>query len=84
MRITNVELLPITREIHWVILLFNYVRFLITIRIIFFFQWSFGVILWELTTLAQQPYVEIDPFEMSNYLEKGYRLFQPIGCPDEL
>lgn len=46
--------------------------------------WSFGVLLWELTTLAQQPYLEIDPFEMAAYLKDGYRLAQPINCPDEL
>ncbi|GLV43124.1 Derailed 2 [Carabus blaptoides fortunei] len=46
--------------------------------------WSFGVLLWELTTLAQQPYSEIDPFEMSVYLMEGYRLAQPVNCPDEL
>jgi len=40
--------------------------------------------LWELTTLAQQPYVEVDPFEMATYLRDGYRLAQPINCPDEL
>ncbi|XP_045481714.1 tyrosine-protein kinase Dnt-like [Harmonia axyridis] len=46
--------------------------------------WSFGVLLWELTTLAQQPYPEIDPQDMCNHLRNGYRLFQPVGCPDEL
>lgn len=46
--------------------------------------WSFGVLLWELTTLAQQPYLEIDPFEMAAYLKDGYRLAQPVNCPDEL
>ncbi|EEB20371.1 receptor tyrosine kinase, putative [Pediculus humanus corporis] len=46
--------------------------------------WSFGVLLWELTTLAQQPYLEVDPFEMAAYLRDGYRLTQPINCPDEL
>ncbi|KAK2578715.1 hypothetical protein KPH14_007791 [Odynerus spinipes] len=46
--------------------------------------WAFGVLLWELTTLAQQPYVEVDPFEMASYLRDGYRLAQPINCPDEL
>ncbi|XP_073991365.1 tyrosine-protein kinase Dnt isoform X2 [Rhodnius prolixus] len=46
--------------------------------------WSFGVLLWELTTLAQQPYVEIDPFEIAAYLRDGYRLSQPVNCPDEL
>ncbi|XP_071545509.1 tyrosine-protein kinase Dnt-like isoform X3 [Panulirus ornatus] len=46
--------------------------------------WMFGVLLWELTTLAQQPYIEVDPFEMAAYLRDGYRLAQPNNCPDEL
>lgn len=46
--------------------------------------WSYGVTLWELMTLGQQPYFEIDPFEMGAYLRDGYRLFQPINCPDKL
>ncbi|XP_076055894.1 tyrosine-protein kinase Dnt isoform X8 [Oratosquilla oratoria] len=46
--------------------------------------WMFGVLLWELITLAQQPYIEVDPFEMSAYLRDGYRLAQPHNCPDEL
>lgn len=49
-----------------------------------FFQWAFGVLLWELATLAQQPYAEVDPFEMADYLRDGYRLAQPVNCPDEL
>ena len=48
------------------------------------FQWAFGVVLWEVTTLAQQPYVEIDPFEVGRVLRDGYRLTQPVNCPDEL
>lgn len=47
-------------------------------------SWAFGVTLWELMTLGQQPYMEIDPFEMAAYLKDGYRLSQPINCPDEL
>ncbi|XP_076339966.1 tyrosine-protein kinase RYK-like isoform X2 [Tachypleus tridentatus] len=46
--------------------------------------WSFGVTLWELMTLGEQPYVEIDPFEMAASLRDGYRLSQPINCPDKL
>ncbi|XP_050432208.1 tyrosine-protein kinase Dnt [Adelges cooleyi] len=46
--------------------------------------WSFGVLLWELLTLCQQPYADIDPFEMSAYLQDGFRLNQPVNCPDEL
>lgn len=50
----------------------------------YFFQWAFGVTLWELMTLGQQPYTDIDPFEMAAYLQEGYRIAQPINCPDEL
>lgn len=46
--------------------------------------WSFGVIVWELMTLGQQPYLEVDPFEMALCLKDGYRLVQPVNCPDEL
>ncbi|XP_075197117.1 tyrosine-protein kinase RYK isoform X2 [Anomaloglossus baeobatrachus] len=46
--------------------------------------WAFGVTLWELMTLGQTPYVDIDPFEMAAYLKDGYRIAQPINCPDEL
>lgn len=46
--------------------------------------WAFGVTLWELMTLGQTPYVDIDPFEMAVYLKDGYRIAQPINCPDEL
>uniref|UniRef100_A0A8K9V7A7 Tyrosine-protein kinase RYK n=1 Tax=Oncorhynchus mykiss TaxID=8022 RepID=A0A8K9V7A7_ONCMY len=46
--------------------------------------WAFGVTLWELMTLGQTPYIDIDPFEMAAYLKDGYRIAQPINCPDEL
>jgi len=46
--------------------------------------WAFGVTLWELTTLAQQPYSDVDPFEMQAYLSADQRLSQPYNCPDEL
>ena len=35
-------------------------------------------------TLGQQPYADIDPFEMAAYLQEGYRIAQPHNCPDEL
>ena len=46
--------------------------------------WSFGVFLWELMTKAQQPFSDVDPFEMESYLNEGYRLHQPMNCPDQL
>lgn len=35
-------------------------------------------------TRAQQPFADIDPFEMEAYLLDGYRLHQPQNCPDQL
>jgi RYK receptor-like tyrosine kinase len=46
--------------------------------------WAFGVLMWELCTLAKQPFAEVDPFEMERYIRDGYRLAQPVNCPDEL
>nr|CAB3265842.1 tyrosine-protein kinase RYK [Phallusia mammillata] len=46
--------------------------------------WSFGVLLWELQSLAATPYMDIDDFEMADNLRDGYRLIQPINCPDHL
>ncbi|KAK7575936.1 hypothetical protein V9T40_012222 [Parthenolecanium corni] len=46
--------------------------------------WSFGVLIWEMMSLGQQPYEEIDPYEMDLYLKDGYRLAQPVNCPDDL
>ncbi|XP_076824424.1 tyrosine-protein kinase RYK-like isoform X2 [Clavelina lepadiformis] len=46
--------------------------------------WSFGVLLWEFQSLAAMPYGDIDDFEMADYLSEGFRLSQPINCPDSL
>jgi RYK receptor-like tyrosine kinase len=51
---------------------------------LFFIQWSFGVTLWEMMTLGLEPYSDIDPFEMASYLKQGYRVSQPVNCPNEL
>lgn len=34
--------------------------------------------------MAQQPYAEVDPFEMAAYLQEGFRIAQPLNCPNEL
>lgn len=46
--------------------------------------WSFGVLLWELVTLAEMPYEEVDCIELEAFLRDGFRLEQPVNCPDEL
>ncbi|XP_017476252.1 PREDICTED: tyrosine-protein kinase RYK isoform X2 [Rhagoletis zephyria] len=45
--------------------------------------WTLGVLFWELATLALTPFEEVDIFELSAYLSDGFRLGQPINCPDE-
>ena len=35
-------------------------------------------------TLGNQPYANIDAFEMLNFLKQGHRIAQPVNCPDEL
>ncbi|XP_031625418.1 tyrosine-protein kinase Dnt [Contarinia nasturtii] len=46
--------------------------------------WAFGVLMWELCTLARQPYQEINNDDMEQFLSEGFRLAQPVNCPDEL
>jgi len=46
--------------------------------------WGWGVAMWEILTRAQQPFPDVDPFEMEGYLVDGFRLHQPVNCPDQL
>lgn len=46
--------------------------------------WSFGVVLWELVTLAKAPYQAIDNSKMQQHLQAGHRLPQPNNCPYDL
>lgn len=46
--------------------------------------WSFGVVLWELVTLAKAPYQAIDNSKMEQHLQAGQRLPQPSNCPQDL
>jgi hypothetical protein len=48
------------------------------------FQWMFGVLLWELVTLAKQPYSGLEPYRIEEFLLKGNRLEQPMPCPQQL
>ncbi|XP_014217459.1 tyrosine-protein kinase receptor Tie-1-like [Copidosoma floridanum] len=46
--------------------------------------WSFGVVLWELFTLADVPYSDTEFEEMYQKLIKEYRLEQPIYASKDI
>ena len=42
--------------------------------------WSFGVLLWELTSFARAPYGALGPREIAEEVAAGNRLAQPVAC----
>ncbi|XP_058444154.1 protein sevenless isoform X2 [Malaya genurostris] len=46
--------------------------------------WAFGVLLWEIMTLGQQPYPARNNLEVLHYVRDGGRLTRPQDCPEEL
>ena len=45
---------------------------------------SFGVVLWEMVTLAAQPYQGLSNEEVLKYVSEGGIMKCPAGCPDRL
>ncbi|CAG0909615.1 unnamed protein product, partial [Cyprideis torosa] len=46
--------------------------------------WAFGVLLWEVMTLGEQPYQARNNIEVLNLVKSGRTLDKPDGCPEEL
>lgn len=46
--------------------------------------WSFGVLMWEVMTLGQQPYHGQTNWDVVNYVRRKGRLSKPDACPEEL
>ncbi|KAH8372645.1 hypothetical protein KR009_001911 [Drosophila setifemur] len=46
--------------------------------------WSFGVLLYEITTLGGMPYPSISPSDLLQLLRQGHRMKRPEGCTDEM
>jgi serine/threonine protein kinase len=46
--------------------------------------WSYGVVLWEMATLAAQPYPGFSNEEVLHYVKDGGILDKPEGCPARL
>ena len=46
--------------------------------------WSFGIIMYEVMVLGEQPYAGMSNDEVINYIRQGGILSQPTGCPFEM
>lgn len=46
--------------------------------------WSFGVVLWEISTMGASPYPGMQPENLFNMLKQGYRMTQPQGCSNHV
>ncbi|XP_076149806.1 insulin receptor a [Alosa pseudoharengus] len=46
--------------------------------------WSFGVVLWEISTLAEQPYQGLSNEQVLKFVMEGGYLDRPDNCPDRL
>ena len=46
--------------------------------------WSFGVVVWEVFTYGQQPYVGMTNEEVINFVTKQGTLEPPSGCPQKV
>jgi len=51
---------------------------------LFLFQWSYGIVLWELLTRGVTPYPDVESKDLKSYLEGGHRLKKPRQCPESL
>jgi len=45
--------------------------------------WSFGVLLWEIFTLAERPYTDMTAEASVNAVLRGYRLPRPERCNED-
>ncbi|XP_071947037.1 uncharacterized protein [Antedon mediterranea] len=45
--------------------------------------WSFGIVLYEISTLGEMPYTGMQSIEVVEKLKEGYRMEQPENCSNE-
>eukprot|EP00056_Hartaetosiga_gracilis_P016428 m.5000 g.5000 ORF g.5000 m.5000 type:complete len:591 (-) comp4094_c0_seq2:163-1935(-) len=46
--------------------------------------WSFGILLWEISTFGDVPYPSMEARDVIHKLEDGYRMEEPSQCPEGL
>ncbi|XP_067930937.1 hepatocyte growth factor receptor-like [Watersipora subatra] len=49
-----------------------------------YFQWSYGVTIWELLTRGNSPYPGVSNYYIKEYVTSGKRLDKPSSCPPEI
>ena len=68
----------------WCVVCFSGHMMCVSVVIWCVFQWSYGVVLWELLTRGVTPYPEVDNWDIIRYLKAGRRMPQPNYCPNML
>lgn len=48
------------------------------------YSWSYGVLLWEIVTLAASPYPGMGAKEVVDFIKDGNRMEKPKHCSEEL
>ena len=43
--------------------------------------WAFGVVMWEIFTVGDEPYSRMDVLEVIEYVKSGSTLWSPSNCP---
>lgn len=69
------------RESNWPVLILPLTLLLSLIRL---FVRSFGVVLWEISTLAEQPYQGLSNEQVLKFVMDGNYLDRPDNCADRL
>eukprot|EP00118_Oscarella_pearsei_P019303 m.204214 g.204214 ORF g.204214 m.204214 type:complete len:887 (+) comp39643_c0_seq12:65-2725(+) len=46
--------------------------------------WSFGIVIWEITTLGAFPYPTISAHQLPKHLLAGFRMERPTSCPEDV
>ena len=53
-------------------------------RVLSLFQWSFGILMWEVMCRGKTPYPDRDNVAVIKYVKAGNRLSKPLFLPDDM